>query len=75
MDDNRLAPSAFESTQRLAYSIYQERGSEDGRELEDWIAAEMKLRQLVDRPTAVETVECETEATAPKRKVGLVGPA
>jgi len=74
MNDNRLAPFAFEVTQRLAYAIYEERGAEDGRELEDWIAAETKLRQLVDLPTAVQTVECETEALTPKRKVGLVGP-
>jgi hypothetical protein len=46
MDEHRLAPSAFEATQRLAYAIYQERGAEDGRELEDWIAAETKLRPV-----------------------------
>ena len=48
MADDRLAPSAFEETQKLAYALYQERDAEGGHEFEDWISAETKLRAVVN---------------------------
>ena len=35
---------AYEEIARRAYEIYQARGSEPGRELEDWLQAERELR-------------------------------
>ncbi len=29
---------------RLAYSLYEARGGQDGRDVEDWLAAEQELR-------------------------------
>lgn len=31
---------------RLAYAIYQERGGEHGRDLDDWLEAERESREL-----------------------------
>jgi outer membrane protein TolC len=30
---------------RRAYDLYQERGAEDGRDLDDWLRAERELRE------------------------------
>lgn len=40
---------ADEEIQRLAYHIYLSRGSQGGRELEDWLQAE---RELKSKPPA-----------------------
>jgi outer membrane protein TolC len=34
-----------ENIRRRAYELYEERGREDGRELDDWLRAEEELRQ------------------------------
>jgi Protein of unknown function (DUF2934) len=44
MSDREL-PTLAEIEQR-AYEIYVARGAEDGRALEDWLAAEQELTQL-----------------------------
>ncbi len=47
----RKVPTIQQIEQR-AYEIYLERGGEDGRALEDWIAAEKELTQLSDEPVS-----------------------
>jgi len=39
-----------EEIERRAYEIYEERGCEGGRELEDWLAAERELSQRSSAP-------------------------
>jgi hypothetical protein len=43
-------PTPEQIAQR-AYQRYVERGSEPGREVEDWLEAERELREVPDRPT------------------------
>jgi hypothetical protein len=44
----RKVPTTQEIEQR-AYEIYLERGGEDGRSIEDWLAAEKELTQLAEQ--------------------------
>ena len=44
----RRVPTIQEIEQR-AYEIYLERGGEDGRSMEDWLAAEKELTQLSEQ--------------------------
>ena len=48
----RKVPTTQEIEQR-AYEIYLERGGEEGRRLEDWLAAEKELTQSSERPVPV----------------------
>lgn len=41
-----------EEVRRRAYEIYEERGRQDGGEVEDWIRAEQELRTQNGRRTA-----------------------
>jgi hypothetical protein len=43
----RKSPSIEEIEQR-AYEIYLERGGEDGRSVEDWLAAEKELTERLE---------------------------
>jgi hypothetical protein len=45
----RKSPSIEEIEQR-AYEIYLERGGEEGRSVEDWLAAEKELAELSKEP-------------------------
>ena len=36
-------PNLEEEIRRRAYEIYEERGQEDGRDLEDWLRAEAEI--------------------------------
>ena len=38
--------------EQRAYEIYLERGGEDGRTMEDWIAAEKELTELSKEPVS-----------------------
>jgi hypothetical protein len=44
----RKAPTIQQIEQR-AYEIFVERGGEDGRSIEDWVAAEKELTQLSEQ--------------------------
>ncbi len=44
----RKSPSIEEIEQR-AYEIYIERGGEEGRSVEDWLAAEKELTELSEK--------------------------
>jgi Protein of unknown function (DUF2934) len=45
----RKVPTIQQIEQR-AYEIFVERGSEDGRSMEDWLAAEKELAQSSEKP-------------------------
>ncbi len=48
--EEQKAPTIQQIEQR-AYEIYLERGGEDGRSIEDWIAAEQELKEQLKRNT------------------------
>jgi hypothetical protein len=41
-----------EQIRRRAYELYEQRGREDGRELDDWLQAESELMQAKEKTTA-----------------------
>ena len=43
-DTPRLAAVTHNEIARLAYSLYERRGGEHGRDLDDWLLAENELR-------------------------------
>lgn len=45
--DHIAAEELQENIRRRAYELYEQRGSEHGRDLDDWIAAE---KEIVVRP-------------------------
>jgi Protein of unknown function (DUF2934) len=45
---NPKLPTAEQIEQR-AYELYLERGGEDGRDVEDWLAAEKELKELSEQ--------------------------
>ena len=52
--DVRVGSRSDEETCKLiahrAYEIYQQRGAEAGGELNDWLKAEVEIRELLPRP-------------------------
>jgi hypothetical protein len=42
----------YEEISSRAYELYVERGREDGRDLEDWLQAEMEVAARRTRPAA-----------------------
>ena len=42
-----------EQIEKRAYELYLERGSEDGHALEDWLAAERELIEVLEEPASV----------------------
>jgi hypothetical protein len=52
---------------RRAYELYEERGREDGRELEDWLRAEEEIQEIQARSAAVRTTQLS--AMPPVRRV------
>ena len=53
---------------RRAYELYEERGREDGHELEDWLRAEEEIQEMQARSAAVRTTEL-LSAMPPARRV------
>lgn len=47
---NRKLPT--EQIGQRAYELYLERGGEDGRDVEDWLAAEKELTELSEQSTS-----------------------
>jgi hypothetical protein len=52
---------------RRAYELYEERGRENGHELEDWLRAEEEIREMQALSAAVRTIEIELSAKPPVR--------
>lgn len=48
----KLPASIDELIRRRAYELYEERGREDGRDLEDWYRAEAEIAQKKTRTAA-----------------------
>ena len=46
--ENLAIEPTHEDIARRAYQLYEERGGEHGRDVEDWFQAERELRQLLD---------------------------
>jgi hypothetical protein len=44
--------SATEQIQQRAYELYLQRGGGDGRDVDDWFAAEKELTELSERSTS-----------------------
>lgn len=42
-------PSREDAIRRLAYQLYEQRGREDGHELEDWLHAEGRIERSKSR--------------------------
>ena len=47
---NRKLPTA-EQIELRAYELYLERGGDDGRDVDDWLAAEKELTELSEQST------------------------
>lgn len=45
-------PELQDQIRRRAYEFYEQRGGEDGHELDDWLQAESELTRLKAKPTA-----------------------
>ena len=41
-----------DETRRLAYQLYEERGREDGHDVDDWLRAEAELTEAVVKAAA-----------------------
>jgi len=48
----RPNPSLEQQIRSRAYQLYEERGREDGHELEDWLRAEAELSRMVAKAAA-----------------------
>jgi len=46
------ASEVQEQIRRRAYALYEERGSTDGHDLEDWLQAESEVTQQKEKPAA-----------------------
>ena len=46
--ENLAIEPTHEDIARRAYQLYEERGGEHGRDLEDWFQAERELRRFLD---------------------------
>jgi len=43
---------------RRAYELFERRGRQHGRDLEDWLGAELELRETGDEPSMADGAEC-----------------
>lgn len=50
MTNNKLPTT--EQIERRAYELYVERGAENGRDVDDWLAAEEELTELPEQPVS-----------------------
>jgi hypothetical protein len=50
--ETRPNPSLEQQIRSRAYQLYEERGREDGHELEDWLRAEAELSRMVAKAAA-----------------------
>lgn len=58
-----------EQIARRAYEIYEQRGREDGRDMEDWLAAEGELRNRnLTRPQPISLAVQASSATGSRRR-------
>jgi hypothetical protein len=48
-----ITPNMQEDIRHLAYDLYEQRGREDGHDLEDWFGAEQLVKQKRSRSVAV----------------------
>jgi len=61
-------PKTVDDQIRLrAYELYEERGREDGHELEDWLRAEEEIQEMQAQSAAVRTTQLS--AMPPVRRV------
>jgi hypothetical protein len=51
-DKEQLAGELEEQIRRRAYDLYQQRGSEDGHDTDDWLQAEAELAREKSQPSA-----------------------
>jgi hypothetical protein len=72
MSERKL--SAAEQIEQRAYELYLQRGSEDGDDLADWLAAEKELAELREPSNSgapkARAATASLQATSPK--VGIV---
>jgi hypothetical protein len=66
MPKAELPPLLYEQIQRRAYELYELRGRQDGRHLEDWFQAEQDLLTAVSAAADVR-VEVAPRSTARRR--------
>jgi hypothetical protein len=52
MNGSALSAVRFAKIQQAAYYLAQRRGFEPGHELDDWVAAEREIRQLLEPRSA-----------------------
>jgi len=45
-------PNIQDEIRRRAYELYEQRGREDGHDLEDWLRAEKEIKQMRSRSVA-----------------------
>jgi hypothetical protein len=64
---SELPPRLHEQVQRRAYELYEQRGRQDGREMDDWLQAEHDLRFAVSTVAADVRVEVAPRSPARRR--------
>ncbi|MFZ3369527.1 MAG: DUF2934 domain-containing protein [Candidatus Sulfotelmatobacter sp.] len=65
-----IEPKTLEDQiRRRAFELYEERGREDGHELEDWLRAEEEIKEMQAWSAAVRTTELKLSATPPVQRV------
>ena len=63
-------PKTVDDQIRLrAYELYEERGREDGHELEDWLRAEEEIQEMQAWSPAMRTTELKLSTTQPMQRV------
>ena len=67
--------SVEDQVRRRAYELYEERGREDGHELEDWLRAEEEIKERQAWSAAVRTTELKLSATplVPRLRPSAIG--
>jgi len=68
MPKAELPPLPYEQVQRRAYELYEQRGRQDGRQLDDWLQAEQDLLSAASTAIADIRAEVAPKAPTPRRR-------
>lgn len=68
MPKAELPPLPYEQVQRRAYELYERRGRQEGRQLDDWLQAEQDLLSAASAALTDVRAEVAPSATTPRRR-------
>ena len=68
MPQAELPPLPYEQVQRRAYELYEQRGRQDGRQLDDWLQAEQDLLSAASSAIGDVRAAVAPKAPTPRRR-------